>query len=579
MCGILGQVTTGGISRSSFEERLLKLDHRGPDDYGIYTDDYVSLGQTRLSIIDLSMEGHQPMVSHCGNFVIGFNGEVYNYDNLRKQLIREGVKFKSNSDTEVILNGYIRYKEAIVSKLNGMFSFSIYNRKTKDLFFARDQSGIKPLYLYKSGTTFSFSSELKALTDYNVTKSVDSKALFLLLGYVPEPFTIYEEISMFPAGCFGIYRDGQMSITQFANYIYEPKISRPYAQIVKEVKDIFNHTIERHLISDAPIGCFLSGGVDSSIITAVAAQYRQTLPTISITFDKSEISEKYFQDLIVKKFGTKHTNYIVDEKLFLNTIDSFVGTMDQPTVDGLNTYFVSKAARETGLKAALSGIGGDEIFYGYPSFKRTKTLNFLSKIPYSIIKIFEHSAKYKKLELLQAEQDFSFYLPQRALFSPADISKLLNICKDRVYGLISDLWQIYRPKSSNGLMDKISFFELNMYMKNQLLRDADVYGMANSLEIRVPFLDKELVDYVLRIDPKLKMGKFNKKILVDMSKGLVPHEILERSKVGFTLPFSSWFNNNIEYFDVDDSVKHQFETKKISWSRLWAIYILKKWDK
>ena len=579
MCGILGQVTTGGISRPSFEERLLKLDHRGPDDYGIYSDDYVSLGQTRLSIIDLSLEGHQPMVSLCGNFVIVFNGEVYNYDNLRKQLIREGVKFKSNSDTEVILNGYIEYKEAIVSKLNGMFSFSIYNKKTRDLFFARDRSGIKPLYLYKSSTNFSFSSELKALTNYHVTRSVHSKALFLLLGYIPEPFTIYEEISMFPAGCFGIYRDGHMSITQFADYIYEPKISRPYAQIVEEIKDIFNQTIERHLISDAPIGCFLSGGVDSSIITAVAAQYRQNLPTISITFDKSEVSEKYFQDLIVKKFGTKHTNYIVDEKLFLNTIDSFVGAMEQPTVDGLNTYFVSNAARETGLKAALSGIGGDEIFYGYPSFKRVKTLNFLSKIPYSIIKVFEYSTKYKKLELLKAERDFSFYLPQRALFGPTEISNLLNISKDRVYGLISDLWQFYHPKSSNGFMDKTSFFELNMYMKNQLLRDADVFGMANSLEIRVPFLDKELVDYVLSIDPKLKMGKFNKKILVDMSRGLVPHEILERSKVGFTLPFSSWFNNNIGHFDVDDSVKHQFETKKISWSRLWAIYILKKWDK
>ena len=579
MCGILGQVTTERSNRSSFESRLSRLDHRGPDDYGIYTDDYISLGQTRLSILDLSVEGHQPMVSSCGNFIIVYNGEIYNFEHLRKHLIEKGLNFNSTSDTEVILNGYIEYKAEIVNKLNGMFSFCIYDKEKREIFIARDGSGIKPLYFYKTNKAFSFSSELKALTDYPLSTSVDSQALFLLLGYVPEPSTIYEEISMFPAGYIGFYRDGQLSMTQFADYIFEPKISKPYDQIVLEVKDIFNRAIERHLVSDASIGCFLSGGIDSSIITAVAAQYRQDLSTLSITFEEPEFSEQHFQDLIVKKFGTKHTNYIVDEKMFLHTIDSFINSMEQPTIDGLNTFFVSKAAKEIGLKATLSGIGGDEIFYGYPTFKSANTLSFLSKIPYSLIKVFEYSSKYKKLELLQAERDFSFYLPQRALFCPADISNLLGINKDRVYRLISNLWRTYNSETARVLMDKTSFFELNMYMKNQLLRDADVFGMANSLEIRVPFLDTELVNYVLRIDPKLKMGKFNKRILVDISKGLVPKEILERRKMGFTLPFSKWFLSNMGHFDVDDRVKHQFESNKISWSRFWALYILKNWDK
>ena len=245
------------------------------------------------------------MVSSCGNFIIVYNGEIYNFEHLRKHLIEKGLNFNSTSDTEVILNGYIEYKAEIVNKLNGMFSFCIYDKEKREIFIARDGSGIKPLYFYKTNKAFSFSSELKALTDYPLSTSVDSQALFLLLGYVPEPSTIYEEISMFPAGYIGFYRDGQLSMTQFADYIFEPKISKPYDQIVLEVKDIFNRAIERHLVSDASIGCFLSGGIDSSIITAVAAQYRQDLSTLSITFEEPEFSEQHFQDLIVKKFGTK----------------------------------------------------------------------------------------------------------------------------------------------------------------------------------------------------------------------------------------------------------------------------------
>jgi asparagine synthase (glutamine-hydrolysing) len=578
MCGMLGQVSNNKINKKDFETNLLKLKHRGPDDFGIYFDDNIALGQTRLSIIDLSKEGHQPMISHCDYFIIIYNGEVYNFEDIKIDLIKKGYKFHSNTDTEVILNGYIEYKEKIVDKLNGMFAFSIYDKSTKELFLARDKSGIKPLYYFKNNDNFVYSSELKTLKEFSLNINFDSKILFLLLGYIPEPFTTYEDISMFPAGHYGYYKENQLITKEYAKYKYEPKIIKPYNEIVSDVKELFDNAIKRHMISDAPIGTFLSGGLDSSAITAIASKYKTNLQTLSLVFEDKELSEEYYQDLVVKKYNTKHTKYLISEKLFLSSIDDFFEAMEQPTIDGLNTFFVSKAAKESGLTTVLSGVGGDEIFYGYPSFKDGKTLRFLSKIPYSLIKIFEYSKKYKKLELLKAEKDLAYYLPKRALFSPIEIAEILSIDKSRIYTLIVKLYKIYNSSSIKDIEDKISFYELNMYMKNQLLRDTDVFGMAHSLEIRVPFLDNELVDYILRVEPKEKFGIYNKQILSDISKDILPQEIFDRPKMGFALPFENWFRKNIDRFDINKEIKEKFKNKQITWSRFWSILVLEKFD-
>jgi asparagine synthase (glutamine-hydrolysing) len=578
MCGILGQVSNNKINNKIFETNLLKLSHRGPDDYGTYFDEKIAFGQTRLSIIDLSKDGHQPMISNCENFIIIYNGEVYNFEDIKKDLLKKNYKFNSNTDTEVILNGYIEYKENIVNKLNGMFAFSIYNKITKELFLSRDKSGIKPIYYFKDNSNFVYSSELKTLKSFTQDINVDSKILFLLLGYVPEPFTIYKDISMFPAGHYGYYKDNKLTTIEYTKYNYEPKIIKPYNEIVSDVKELFENAIKRHMISDAPIGTFLSGGLDSSAITAVASKYKAKLQTLSLVFEDKELSEEYYQDLVVDRYKTNHTKYLVNEELFLNTIDDFFTSMEQPTIDGLNTFFVSKAAKENGLTTVLSGVGGDEILYGYPSFKDGKILKFLSNIPYSIMKIFEYSHKYKKLELLQAEKELSYYLQKRALFSPNEISKILNINKIEIYSLIAKLWKNYNTSNIKHIEDKISFFELNMYMKNQLLRDTDVFGMAHSLEIRVPFLDKKLVDYILRVEPKEKFGNFNKQLLADISKDILPIEIFDRPKMGFVLPFENWFRANIDKFDVEENIKRQFVNKEITWSRFWAVLILNKFE-
>jgi len=576
MCGILGQLSKKSIDKKDFTTNLLKLNHRGPDDYGIYLDDNIALGQTRLSIIDLSKEGHQPMISSCGNYIIIYNGEVYNFEEIKKELVLKNYQFHSHTDTEVILNGYIEYKEKIVDKLNGMFAFSIYNKTTKELFLARDRSGIKPLYYFKNSEKFIYSSELKTLKEYSYGINFESKILFLLLGYIPEPFTIYEDISIFPTGHYGYLKDDNLEIFKYDEYKYAPKIIKSYNEIVSDVKRLFDASIKRHLISDAPIGTFLSGGLDSSAITAVAAKYKHNLQTLSLVFEDKELSEEYYQDLVVEKYSTKHTKYLIDEELFLNTIDDFFDAMEQPSIDGLNTFFVSKAAKESGLTTVLSGVGGDEIFYGYRSFRDAKTLKFLSQVPYTIIKIFEYSNKYKKLELVKAEKELAYYLPKRALFTPTEIADILNIEKSKVYNLIFELWKTYNSSYINQIEDKISSYELNMYMKNQLLRDTDLFGMANSLEIRVPFLDKELVDYVLRIEPKEKFGVYNKQILADISKEILPKEIFDRPKMGFVLPFEGWFRKNIDRFDIQKDMKEKFKNKQITWARFWAILILKR---
>ena len=577
MCGILGEVSTRGVDREDFEERLLKMHHRGPDSSGTYFDDSVALGQTRLSIMDLSKDGYQPMVSSCGNYVIIYNGEIYNFKELRAQLFDSGIGFKSQTDTEVVLNGFIAFGERFVRQLNGMFAFSIYNKATKELFLARDKSGIKPLYYHNIDNVFSFSSELKAFPNYLLKTNFEAKILFLLLGYIPEPHTIYEKVFMFPAGYCGYYRKDGLTLEKFADYQYHPKHTKSYDEIVLDSKEIFNRSVERHMVSDAPIGVFLSGGLDSSAIVSAAAQIGD-LHTVSLEFEDKDFCEKPFQELIARKFETKHTSYLVTEKIFMNTVDSFVKSMEQPTIDGLNTFLVSKAARKSGMKTVLSGIGGDEIFYGYPSFRDCRTLRFLSHIPYSLIKIFLFSKKYNKLELLDAENSLSYYLPRRALFSPSSIANILDIDRTEVYRLISNLWLTYMPKESDGIEDKISYYELNMYMKNQLLRDADVFGMANSLEIRVPFLDNDLVDYSLRVNPVDKMGALNKKLLVDLSQDLLPRSIAERKKMGFTLPFSKWFKDNIDYFDTNTNMKNKLLSGEVSWSRFWALHVLSAWN-
>jgi len=580
MCGILGTVAREGIDRNLFETQLQGLEHRGPDDYGIFIADNVALGHTRLSILDLSPLGHQPMLREEDRYIIVYNGEVYNFEVLKAQLESEGYQFKSHTDTEVILYGFIAYGEKIVEKLNGMFAFSIFDRQAGRLFLARDRSGMKPLYYVNDGSIFAFASEIKALKQYALGLSMEAKILFLLLGSVPEPWTIYKNIQAFPAGSYAYYDLHKgLSIKEYSSYCYAPKLIKPYTTMVEEVRELLQKSVQRHLISDAPIGTFLSGGLDSSAITAIAAMHKSELETLSLVFHEKKYSEEYYQDLVAKRYGTKHTKYLIDEALFLTVIDDFMGAIDQPTIDGINTFFVSKAAREIGLKTVLSGVGGDEIFYGYPSFSNASTLQRLKKLPAFLVQALKFSHKYKKLELLQLENDLALYLPTRAVFAPREIAQILGIEVVVIYEVIARLWEHYNSEEIESLADKISFLELKMYMKNQLLRDTDVFGMSNSLEIRVPFMDQALVDYVLRIPSQEKFdSRINKIILADAMRSILPEEVIDRPKMGFTLPFEYWFRKNIDRFDLNPTVKTAFLNNKLHWSRVWTNMVLNRFE-
>jgi asparagine synthase (glutamine-hydrolysing) len=581
MCGILGYISEKEIDQGKFKSLLSLMDHRGPDDSGtFFHKDRVALGQTRLSIIDLSDDGHQPMISQCGNYVIIFNGEIYNYQDIRKELVGKDYKFASATDTEAILNGYIEYGSSIVEKLNGMFAFAIFDIAKNELFIARDRSGIKPLYYYNCGDDLVFSSEIRVLKTISNEIDVESKILCLTFGHVPEPNTIYKKIKSFPAGYYGYYKNRNFRLQKFSRYEFLPKVDDSYDSVVSNVKTLLHDSVKRHLISDAPIGTFLSGGLDSSAITAIAAQYRNELNTLSLIFDEQKYSEESYQDLVVKRYNTKHTKYLINEKYFLDSINGFIQSIDQPTCDGMNTFLVSKAARDVGLKTVLSGLGGDEIFYGYPSFKFMGKLRFADKLPGVITNYLSGYKKLKKLKFLKYDMNLKHYLPVRGIFNATEIAKILDISETEIYKIVHDFFIAnYIDYSCNSVIDEAGFCELNLYMKNQLLRDSDVFGMSNSLEIRVPFLDKELVDYVLRIPPKLKFdNKINKKILADAVKPLLPSELFTRKKMGFTMPFDSWIRSNIDEFGFNRELKKQFLDNKLHWSRIWLLYILEKFN-
>ena len=552
------------------------MGHRGPDDYGMLIDKNIAIGHTRLSIIDLTSNGHQPMLSQCRRYAIIYNGEVYNFREIKDKLEAKGYSFYSSTDTEVVLNGYIEYKEKIAQKLNGMFAFSIYDFAKKQIFLARDRSGIKPLYYYEKGLGFMFSSEIKSIKENSHPIDYDAKILFLLLGYVPEPYTIYKGIKMFPAGCYGFHINGKFKFFQFSAYSHERKNRKPYGEVVCDVRELLSDAIERHLISDAPIGVFLSGGLDSSAITAFAAQHKPNLQTVSLTFAEQDLNEEYYQNIIVSKYRTMHAQLSINDNTFAGAVEAFLECIEQPTIDGFNTFLVSKAAKLNGLNTVLSGIGADEIFYGYPSFRVGSALKWLSNVPYPIIKLLIRMSRQPKMELLQLENDLCFYLPKRALFSPSEIASIMRVGEESIYRLITDLWESCQSQPIGRVEDKISYYELTMYMRGQLLRDADVFGMANSLEIRVPFLDTVLVDYVLSIGQKLKFGEFNKQILVDVSKDILPKEIFDRKKMGFVLPLEKWLKRNSSAFEVEGSIYNNLKDNNFHWAKLWAGIVIGK---
>lgn len=612
MCGISGILSLNNqkISNEVIKKMNLAMAHRGPDNDSFFEDDNILLGHRRLSIIDLSVEANQPMTDNSGRYVIVYNGEIYNFKSLKNTL--QNYNFKTNSDSEVLLAAFIEYKEKCVEYLDGMFAFAIWDKIEKSLFIARDRFGKKPLYYFLDNEKFIFASEIRSILSSGfVKRKISLKGLTDFLRYqtVHAPETIVENVKMLMPGHFMTIKSGKTEIKKYwsvDSVIMDKNIFDSYDTVKKNVNQLLYSSVEKRLISDVPFGAFLSGGIDSSIVVGMMSKIStQKVKTFSVTFAEEEFSEAKYARIISEKFNTEHTEIKLSPTDFLNLLPEALKAMDHPCGDGANTYVVSKVTKESGVTMALSGLGGDEIFAGYDVFKRLSKLNkykILSKSPEFTKKLFSKTLKKIKpgigsekiAEVLKSRkwELENTYPVNRQLFLDDELYKILkiqNITENSNIEIIKNLNTEDFP-----LLSQVSFAEISTYMQNVLLRDADQMSMASSLEVRVPFLDYKLAEYVFNIPDKFKYPSTPKKLLVD-SVGFLPDEVVNRPKMGFSFPWEQWIKNELFEFcklKIEDLSKQDIfikteiinywkrflsGDKTVNWAKIWNLVTLQNY--
>jgi asparagine synthase (glutamine-hydrolysing) len=571
MCGIVAiynyHPSVSGIDREEMRRVRDNMDQRGPDGKGEWFSDdgRVGLGHRRLSIIDLSDNAAQPMQSQDGNWVITFNGEIYNYKALRRQLENKGHSFRSFSDTEVLLHLYAEMGEAMVHKLRGMFSFALWDQRKNGLFIARDHFGIKPLYYSDNGKTFRLASQVKALQaggGIDTNPEPAGHVGFFLWGHVPETHTLYKEIRMLPPGSsFFVDRQGFRKLETFCSI--ESMIAESEREIVKichnemleRLRSALIDSVKHHLVADVPVGVFLSSGLDSTTLAALSTEIGGSLRTVTLGFEEycgTNRDETSLAEEVASLYKTEHRTVWGRRENFHGAFPKLIDAMDQPTTDGVNTYFVSKAAAETGLKVAMSGIGGDEVFGGYPSFrhipKMVKVFRLANratglgrafrKISAPVLKHFT-SPKYAGL-LEYGGTCGGAYLLRRGMFMPWELPDILDpeMVREgwRELETLLRLDETVEPIKSDYL--QVSALELKWYMRNQLLRDTDWASMAHSLEVRVPLLD---IPLLYAVSSMCNNGGFPGKFdMAQAARPNLPSKLLYRPKTGFFVPIREW---------------------------------------
>ena len=619
MCGISGivKLTINDEALYAPIERMNQaLAHRGPDDEGIWVEGPIALGHRRLSIIDLSSAGHQPMLSPDGNLVLVFNGEIYNFRALKAEL--GDYPFQSGSDTEVILAAYTRWGIDCLKKFNGMFAFALWDRTKHSLLLARDHLGIKPLYLFEQAQKILFASEIRALLASGlVPRTVNPSGLSDYLRYqtVHAPQTIVQGVRMLEPGHYVlIHANGHREEAAFWEpFGKKPNLASPnWKHACTLVQDALLQSIERQMIADVPFGAFLSGGIDSSSIVALMSQVSTTsVKTFSVTFLEEAYSEAIYARQIAEKYKTDHHEIRLKADDFLHTIPIALKAMDHVSGDGPNTYVVSGATRQAGIKMALSGLGGDELFGGYPIFRRSKDLNNLqwvnnlppflrNAVAWSLQQSSSSVAVRKMAEVLRLSRmsPYSAYHLSRQSWSEASIAKLAPGL-EKIPNAVSDILEKIQGQaffSSAPLLSQISVAEISTYMQNVLLRDSDQMSMAHALELRVPFLDYELVELLLVITDEVKLPNYGPKPLLVAAMGeWLPETIVNRPKMGFTLPYELWMKGALREFCSErlkqlgnrpffaavtlQKLWHDFlqGNPGVKWSHLWSLVVLEEW--
>lgn len=589
MCRIAGIVSNQVNSQQINAQVKTMCDvmqHGGPDDAGIYIDDHanVCFGHRRLSILDLSKNGHQPMSDLAKKVWITFNGEIYNYRELKRELKQLGADFLSETDTEVILQAYIHWGIASFNKLRGMFAFAIYDIAKASTYLVRDANAIKPLYYSTQNGQLSFASEIKAFKAAGLITQTDERwpAWLLSYGHIPEPFTTLKNVFSLAKGHLLCWNNN--SGTHLVNsYATIPNSNTITDKGVAEngIDEGLRLAVNRQLVSDAPIGVFLSGGIDSSILSLLANhQGSGSLRTISVYFDEKQYDERSYQAAVLSKINGQNFTHLVKKEDLDTYLPEILTSMDMPTTDGINSWFISKYAHDAGLKVVLSGIGADELFGGYPSFERIKFLPYLKYLPKSILAKANliPVKNYKRLSYLAHDYPAADYLFLRGLYAPGDIARILDMDEAQLNDILFYSNTFPLLNAYDGL--HASWFETNFYMQNQLLRDTDVMSMCHGLEVRLPFLDEDFIAFISRIKPKLRFDNDRpKKILIDTFKTIVPQIVWDRPKMGFTFPLQQWMKSNKCIANEDayrgkfaKNVIRDFKHNRSHWSRAFALY-------
>ena len=591
MCGIAGilQDTASATVANRLARMHGAIAHRGPDDRGVWQSPggHAAYAHTRLSIIDLSSAGHQPMAIADGRFTITYNGEIYNFAELRRSLSSTGVAFRSNSDTEVILRLYESEGPAFVERLRGMFAFAIWDEHERTCLLARDRFGIKPLYYHEAGDVLTFASEVRALIASGVSATLDTQATYEYFrsGSVPEPLTLFRGVRALEAGQYMIWRAGRIATRQYWDINFDSEDEEP--EPVRATRNALLDSVAHHFVGDVPVGVFLSGGVDSTAIVALARAVRpEKLRTFSITFPGSPLDEGPQARRTAGHFATEHHEWAVDAQTARPLFDEFLSAADQPSIDGFNTYTVSRLAGRQGVKVVLSGLGGDEIFGGYPSFREVPRLARMGRWLASAgpaargaVRVAGAIAgsRVRRLSDLVARPPSleDAYQVFRGIYTRDEALRLTEHYVGGS-GAVVDHVDPLSTVSVGDPRDGVSRLEITRYMRNQLLRDTDVMSMACGIELRVPFLDSELFATMSRVRAcqRLQPGKR----LLTEAVPEIPEWVATRPKRGFVFPMHQWFEHDWagEFGNISQSKARRIAPMD-TWYRKWSVLAFEHW--
>ena len=618
MCGIAGIFSRKAIRKEEIVAMTNALRHRGPDAQASTLNEHhtVALGHTRLSIIDLSNNANQPMYSDGGRYGIVFNGEIYNFKAVRKaiELQQPQVRFATSSDTEVILHAYSLWNEKMMEHLDGMFAFVIYDKVLQTLFIGRDRMGKKPLHFYRDDDHFIFASEIKSLLQHSVVRSkkqVDQHAVheFLHLGYIPEPRTIFSNIRKFPAGFTGrVDENFDLRLNPYWQVQEQvgPKMTRTESDVKHVLKTLLHEAVQKRLISDVPLGTFLSGGTDSSLVTALAAESSTApLKTFSIGFAESKFDESKYAQRVAAQLRTDHHAYVLSEKEAVGILETYLNHFDEPFADtsAIPTMLVSKLARQE-VTVALTGDGGDELFQGYGAYKWAQRLSnpffqfVQAPLAYGLRNFGDSRLKriahlLEKVDKTQVRSHI--FSQEQYLFSDRELKENV-LSHPASYSSFS-----YRdPQFKNVKLtarEQQALFDLRFYLKDDLLVKIDRASMFHALECRCPLLDHTVVEFALNLPLSFKVrGDVNKWILKEILSDYLPAELIHRPKWGFSIPLTKWLRHDLSYliddylnkpgveeaglvqYDYVASLKQSFlNGSDYLFNRLWTLIVIHKW--